>query len=64
MNSYSITAKESKQIEKEYEIAETLVFLRKALTIVGDVKISDALSELEKQTRFEPELNNYLKQNE
>ncbi len=62
MNSYSITAEESQQIQKEYEITEMLVGLHKAYLEVGDIKISEAIAQLEKKTRFNQyNPNPYLK---
>ena len=58
--SYSITAEESKQLEKEYEINDIIVNLNKALSKVGNVTILEALEQLKKQTRFAEELNNKL----
>ena len=58
--SFSITAEESKQIDKEYEIAEILINLRKALSEVGDVKLSEAIEELSGKTRFPIQFNTYL----
>lgn len=58
--SYSITAEECKQIEKEYEIADILIALNKAKWEVGDVKISEAIEELSGKTRFPVQLNMYI----
>ena len=60
-NSFSITAEESRQIDKELEISGILINLRKALSEVGDVKISEAIEELSGKTRFPVQLNTYLK---
>lgn len=54
--SFSITAKESEQLEKEYEINDIIVNLNKALSKVGNVTILEALEQLKKQTRFADEL--------
>ena len=59
--SFSITAKESEQLEKEYEINDIIVNLNKALSKVGNVTILEALEQLKKQTRFADELDNKLK---
>lgn len=53
---FSITAEESRQIEKEYEINDIIVNLNKALSKVGDVTILEAINTLKKQTRFADEL--------
>lgn len=53
---FSITAEESRQLEKEYEINEIIVNLNKALAKVGNVTILEALEQLKKQTRFADEL--------
>lgn len=58
--SFSITAEESAQIYKEFEITEILINLRKALSEVGDVKISEAIEELSGKTRFPVQLNTYI----
>jgi hypothetical protein len=58
--SFSITAKESRQLEKEYEINDIIVNLNKALSKVGNVTILEALEQLKKQTRFADELDNKL----
>lgn len=60
---FSITAEESRQIEKEYEINDIIVNLNKALSKVGDVTILEAIHQLKKQTRFADELDNKLKNN-
>lgn len=54
--SFSITAEESRQLEKEYEINDIIVNLNKALSKVGNVTILEALEQLKKQTRFADEL--------
>ena len=59
----SITAKESEQLEKEYEINDIIVNLYKALSKVGNVTILEALEQLKKQTRFAAELEHKLKSN-
>ena len=56
--SFSITAKESEQLEKEYEINDIIVNLNKALSKVGNITILEAINLLEKQTRFADELKN------
>lgn len=53
---FSITAEESRQIEKEYEINDIIVNLNKALSKVGDVTILEAINTLKKQIRFADEL--------
>lgn len=58
--SFSITAEESRQLEKEYEINDIIVNLNKALSKVGNVTILEALEQLKKQTRFADELDNKL----
>ena len=60
---YSITAEELKQLEKEYEINDIIINLNKALSKVGNVTILEALEQLKKQTRFADALNNKLKSN-
>ena len=57
---YSITTQESIQIEKEYEINDIIVNLNKALSKVGNITILEAISLLEKQTRFANELKNKI----
>lgn len=59
--SFSITAKESRQLEKEYEINDIIVNLNKALSKVGNVTILEALEQLKKQTRFADELDKKIK---
>lgn len=59
--SFSITAEESRQLEKEYEINDIIVNLNKALSKVGNVTILEALEQLKKQTRFADELDGKLK---
>lgn len=59
--SFSITTKESEQLEKEYEINDIIVNLYKALSKVGNVTILEALEQLKKQTRFADELDKKLK---
>ena len=59
--SYSITAEECKQIEKEYEIADILIALHKAKWEVGDIKISEAIEKLSEKTRFPANLKPYSK---
>lgn len=54
--SFSITAEESRQLEKEYEINYIIYYLNKALSKVGNVTILEALEQLKKQTRFADEL--------
>ena len=56
--SFSITTKESEQLEKEYEINDIIVNLYKALSKVGNITILEAINLLEKQTRFADELKN------
>ena len=58
--SFSITAKESEQIWKEYEIKDVIVNLNKALSKVGNITILEAINLLEKQTRFADELKNNI----
>ena len=58
---FSITAEESRQLEKEYEIKDIIVNLNKALSKVGNVTILEALEQLKKQTRFADELDSELK---
>lgn len=60
-NFFSITTKESEQLEKEYEINDIIVNLNKALSKVGNVTILEALEQLKKQTRFADELDKILK---
>lgn len=57
---FSITTQESIQIEKEYEINDIIVNLNKALSKVGNITILEAISLLEKQTRFANELKNKI----
>ena len=54
--SFSITSKELRQLEKEYEINDIIVNLYKALPKVGNVTILEAINTLKKQTRFADEL--------
>jgi len=56
--SFSITTKESEQLEKEYEINDIIVNLNKALSKVGNITILEAINLLEKQTRFADKLKN------
>lgn len=55
--SFSITAEEARQLEKEREISYIISYLNKALPIVGNVTILEAINTLKKQTRFADELN-------
>ena len=49
----SITAEESRLIEKELEYKDIIDHLKKAAIVVGfDKNIGDAINELSKQTRF------------
>lgn len=50
--SFVITTEQSAEVSRRYEIAEVALNLRKALGIVGDLTISEAISELEKMTDF------------
>lgn len=44
--SYSITAKQSKDVELRQEKEFLVYYLRKALGMVGDMKISEAIAQL------------------
>ena len=59
--SFSITAEESRQIEREYEINDIIVNLNKVLAKVGNVTISEAINTLKKQTRFADEVEEITK---
>lgn len=59
--SFSITAEESRQLEREYEINDIIVNLNKALAKVGNVTILEAINTLKKQTRFADELERITK---
>lgn len=52
--SYSITAEQSKDVELRQEKEFIVYYLRKALIMVGDMKISEAIAQLEKE--LEPKL--------
>lgn len=58
--SLSITTQESIQLEDEYEINDIIVNLNKALSKVGNITILEAISLLEKQTRFANKLKNKI----
>lgn len=52
-DTYSITAEESRLIEKELEYKDIIDHLKKAAAILGsDKNIGDAIMELSKKTRF------------
>ena len=58
---FGITAEESIQIEKEYEINHVIIALDKAKDILGgNVTIEDAIAELYKRTRFADEIKRYI----
>lgn len=60
-NANGITAEESIQIEKEYEINHVIIALDKAKGMLGgNVTIEDALNELYKRTRFANEIKRYI----
>ena len=46
---YSLSAEQSERIEMEYEIKEILLNLKKAIIIVGDVTLSDAIKSLQEK---------------
>lgn len=58
--SYSLTAEQSKEVELRQEKEFLVYYMRKALGMVGDVKISEAISQLEKELepKFEPSILN------
>lgn len=54
--SYSITAEQQKEVELRQEKEFVVYYLRKALMMVGDMKISEVIAQLEKELepKFEP----------
>lgn len=58
--SYSITAEQAKEVELRQEKEFLVYYLRKALIMVGDMKISEAIAQLEKELepKFEPSILN------
>ena len=61
-NTYSITAEESRLIEKELEYRDIIDHLKKAAAILGtDKNIGDAIKELSKRTRFTDDAENAFK---
>lgn len=58
--SYSITAEQAKEVELKQENEFVVYYLRKALIMVGDMKISEAIAQLEKELepKFEPSMLN------
>lgn len=59
---YSITAEESRLIEKELEYKDIIDHLKKAAIVVGfDKNIGDAIRELSKKTRFTDEASDAFK---
>ncbi len=59
MASFSITANEAAKLEHEYEINDMIVYIRKAIIEVGDIKMSEAIDKLLAKTRFSDELKHY-----
>lgn len=57
---YSITAEQAKEVELRHEKEFLVYYLRKALGMVGDMKISEAIAQLEKELepKFEPSILN------
>lgn len=53
---FSITAEQAKEVELRQEKEFIVYYLRKALGMVGDMKISEAIAQLEKELepKFEP----------
>lgn len=47
--SYSITAEQAKEVELREEKEFIVCYLRKALGMVGNMKISEAIAQLEKE---------------
>lgn len=61
-DTFSITAEESRLIEKELEYKDIIDHLKKAAIVVGfDKNIGDAIKELSKQTRFTDDTENAFK---
>lgn len=57
MTSFSITAEEHNQLEIEYQINDTIVYLHKAAGMVGGTcTINDAIKVLLQRTRFKDQL--------
>lgn len=57
---FSITAEQAKDVELRQEKEFIVYYLRKALGMVGDTKISEAIAQLEKELepKFEPSILN------
>ena len=59
---FSITKEECDQLEKEYEINDIILNLYKAINYVGgNTTITDAITKLRKETRFNYEIDEHLK---
>lgn len=57
MTSFSITVEEHNQLEIEYQINDTIVYLQKAAEMVGGTcTINDAIKVLLQRTRFKDQL--------
>ena len=54
---FSITEEECRQLHKEYEINDCIIYLNKALSYVGgNTTIKDAIDKLYEMTRFKDEV--------
>lgn len=61
MASFTITREEIRDLEKDYEIGNIILYLHKALYYVdGNTSICDAIKELQDKTRFKDEINDFL----
>ena len=59
---YTITREQSERLERDYEIADIIMYLHKAFKYVGgNITISDAIDKLMHMTRFDYEIKQELK---
>lgn len=61
-NGFSITEEECRQLHKEYEINDCIIYLNKAMSYVGgNTTIKDAIDKLFEMTRFKDEVKREMK---
>lgn len=53
-NAFTITAEQQKEIEHEYELNWMLCYLKKAIGVLGDIKLSEAIDKI--KDNIEPKL--------
>lgn len=59
-NAFTITAEQQKEIERRFELEWMLCYLKKAIGVLGDIKLSEAIDKIkhELEPKIEPvELN-------